>query len=177
MLGPSCALRKHQILFALATMLCLNMGVQVAADSAQGSASASELSGVPESVSFGKAVLSLSAYIWRDFMPIAVAQESDLAAAKGGRPMVARIQLMSQNDMPMPSRLRAEVVWIVQGDLVWETKPFEERSGDSGSYEFVIRGGPKWQPGSYVDVVVRLVDERGATLKLALRHQNIQAVS
>jgi hypothetical protein len=91
--------------------------------------------------------------------------------------MVARIQLTSQNGIPLPSRLRAEIVWIIQGELVWETKTIEARSDESGSYEFVIRGGPKLEPGSYVDVVVRLVDEKGTTLNLALRHQDIKAVS
>ena len=51
------------------------------------------------------------------------------------------------------------------------------KKGDEARYQFVIRDGPKLQPGSYVDVVVRLVDEKGTTLNLALRHQGIQAVS
>jgi hypothetical protein len=167
---------KRQVLLALVTMLCWDVTVHSVTAADQRTLSASELKNVPESVSFGKAVLGLSAHIWRDFMPRAVSRESDLEEVRGGRPQVALMQLTSQNGIPLPSRFRAEVVWIVQADLVWETKPFDEKS-DEARYQFVIRDGPKLQPGSYVDVVVRLVDEKGTTLNLALRHQGIQAVS
>jgi hypothetical protein len=151
--------------------------IHAASDSAQKLPLSSELRKVPETASFGKAVLSLTAYIWRDFMPMAVSRESNLAEIRGGRPMIASIQLVSQDGMPLPSTLHAEIVWIVQGDAVWESKAIEERHGDSGTYEFVIRGGPKLQPRSYVDVIVRLVDGKGAAFNLALRHQDIKAVS
>lgn len=64
----------------------------------------------------------------------------------------------------------AQKVWVVQGRSVWETSDIEQ-SGDALDGErMTVRGGPNWTPRSLVDVIVRLVDDQGKTIDIAIRN-------
>ena len=118
--------------------------------------------------------LSLSAYPWRDFMP------STLPNADGS-PMMVALKVVTVDKKPLPSGIRIDRAWVLFGEQVWETSQFRERRkgprydedswincAASPACEVTIRDGPKWGPGVFVDVVVRLIDKAG-------RHHLLQA--
>jgi hypothetical protein len=132
-----------------------------------------------EVLSLGNSVLRLQAYIWRDFMPMALPEDpvEAKAAVARARGMIASIKLVDINGNPLPPKLHAVSVWIVQGDQVWQTNSIEERCDDSNqsTCDVIVRKGPQWQPRTYVDLVVEFKGEKGKSFLLALRHQIIKA--
>jgi hypothetical protein len=145
------------------------------------SLSAADLLDARESIAVGSLKLRLTAYLWRDFMPMAVADDSAaareaLAAARG---MMVSVKLIDENGKPLPKSLHAEVVCVVQGDHIWQTSAIEESRDESNpsSLGFVIRKGPQWEPRSFVDVFVRIKEGNGVPLLLVVHHQIINAAS
>jgi hypothetical protein len=141
------------------------------------SLSAADLLDARESIAVGSLKLRLTAYLWRDFMPMALADDSAaareaLAAARG---MMASVKIIDQNGKPIPKSLHAEVACVVQGDHIWQTSAIEESRDDPSSLGFVIRKGPQWEPRSFVDVFVRIKEGNGDTLLLVVHHQIINA--
>jgi hypothetical protein len=134
----------------------------------------------PERLIDGELVLGLKAYIWRDFMPLATSQDAAGLAARARRTsLIAIVTLTDEHGTPLPPALHVETIWILQGESAWETNTIEERRNGSNapSCEFVVRDGPKWRPGSVVDVIVRLTYGNGRRFLLAIRQQAIGAVS
>jgi hypothetical protein len=126
-----------------------------------------DLSQAPSSVVIGGKTLVLGASLWRDFQPI---------APPDGRPLVAVLQVRTDDGSVVPADVRADAVWIVFGADVWSVAPREERqrSETTPVYELVARDGPKWGPGVDVDVVVRLRAATGASQLLRVRKQPIK---
>lgn len=130
-------------------------------------------------LNLGKSVLRLQAYIWRDFMPMVFPEDpvEAKAAVARARGMIASIRLVDVNGNPLPPKLHAISVWIVQGDRVWRTNSIEEKCDDpdQSTCDVIVRKGPQWQPRTYVDLVVEFKGEYGKGFFLALRHQIIRA--
>jgi hypothetical protein len=125
-----------------------------------------ELKAAATPVSLDGQTLTLEAALTRDFMPI---------APPGGRPLLAVLTLHTRDGAPVSGALKAEAAWIVKGDQAWVVGPLEQQSsGGSSAPRLVARGGPKWEPGSHVDVVVRLRSAAGQTALLALRGATIK---
>jgi len=134
-----------------------------------------------ESIAVGSLKLRLTAYLWRDFMPMALADDSAaareaLAAARG---IMASIKLIDENGKPLPKSLHAKVVCVVQGDRIWQTSAIQESRDESNpsSLDLVIRKGPQWEPRSFVDVFVRINEGNGVPRLLVIHHQIINAAS
>jgi hypothetical protein len=132
----------------------------------QNSLSLAGLRNAQETYFIGNSLLRLKAYIWRDFMPMAVSEDSKetRAAVENARGMRASVQLIDENGTALPATLHAETMCIVQGDRVWETNAIEERRDESNSSicDLEIRKGPQWQPRSYVaNWSVSLMDQIG----------------
>jgi hypothetical protein len=145
------------------------------------SLSAADLLDARESIAIGSLNLRLTAYLWRDFMPMALADDSAaareaLAAARG---MIAIVKLIDENGKPLSKSFHAEEVCIVQGDHIWQTSAIEERRDESNpsSLDFVIRKGPQWEPRSFVDVFVRIKEGSGVPLLLVVHHQIIDVAN
>ena len=109
--------------------------------------------------------LSLSAYPWRDFMPSSL-------PAPDGSPMMVVLKVATTDKKPFPSGVRMDRAWVLFGEQLWEASQFRGRvksppydkdgwinCGDSPVCEATARDGPKWGPGVFVDVVVRLTDK------------------
>lgn len=97
------------------------------------------------------------AVLWRDFMPI---------TPPGGQPLAASIRVMAIDGGSFPQDITVDQIWV-HGPSVWETAPAEVRRSPAGDtppskIEAFANGGPKWDPGIEVDVVIRLLS-RGAT--------------
>lgn len=134
--------------------------------------SISELRKAPAKVVIDGRSLTLSAYLWRDFMPGA-------ALGPNGTPMMAVFNVATADKKLFPSGVRIERAWVLFGEQVWEPGEFDPRTKDSRQdkdsscpdtpvCEVSARNGPKWGPNIYVDVVVRLIDKQG-------RHHLLQA--
>jgi hypothetical protein len=93
-----------------------------------------------------------------------------------GKPLVAVLQVRTEDGSEVPANVRAEMVWVLNGADAWSTVPREERSRNETApvYELVARDGPKWGPGITVDVVVRLRDGGGFESLLRVANRPIQ---
>ncbi|HYD51252.1 MAG TPA: hypothetical protein VEA99_01445 [Gemmatimonadaceae bacterium] len=116
----------------------------------------SELLEAPTAVTVGAQSLVLEPYVYRDFMPG--------AAPPGGSAMIAGIRVRATNGAALPRSFRADSVWVIAGpQQVWAAPLAEHRFDDAPpyTYESVARDGPKWAPGTPIDVVVRVRDGSG----------------
>ncbi len=126
----------------------------------------SELRNAPEEVPAEGVTVRLETYLWRDFQPI---------APPDGQPLIAVLRVKTVDGASIPAALRADSVWILNGDLAWAAAVREEwsREADPPFFEVVGRDGPKWGPGIEVDVVIRLRDAAGHAILLQARAQLI----
>jgi len=112
----------------------------------------------PLQVSVAGRVLTLEPFLYRDFMPV---------VPVGGSELVAYILVAAEDGQPYPSGLDADKVWVIAGDEVWEGD-FTEEAGPPDQTRLhllqkVAFGGPKWEVGTEVEVVVRLVPSIGSS--------------
>jgi hypothetical protein len=128
----------------------------------------SNLTNAPTSTVLAGHTLTLRASLWRDFQPI---------TPPDGKPLVAVLQVNTDNGSAVPSTIRAELVSVIYGTQVWSSVPQEERARVETAplYEVVARDGPKWAPGVTVDVVVRLRDGNGPASLLRATNQLVRA--
>jgi len=94
---------------------------------------------------------TLETSLWRDFMP---PSEPD------GSPLTAVVYITAIDSLPFPAEVDSNRLWVVNHEKVWETG----FSGESRPRDMVhphqltkwAAGGPKWDTGIQVEVVVRL---------------------
>ena len=108
----------------------------------------------PEQIEIEGRMYILETYLWRDFMPI---------SPPDGKPLIAIIWVTAIDSLRFPSSIEATKLWVISGEEIWETKFSDEERPQlphrEHQLEKVARNGPKWGPGIYVDVVVRIIDE------------------
>jgi hypothetical protein len=142
--------------------------------------SAADLLNARETISVGGLRLRLAAYAWRDFMPMGMPDNSDasLAAVAAARGLIVSVDLNDEGNKPLPKSLHVEAVYVVQGDQIWQTSAIEERPDDSkpSNLGFVIRKGPQWEPGSFIDIFARIKGGPGDSIVLVIKHQIIERV-
>lgn len=102
-----------------------------------------QLVSAPEVLDLPSQDYHLETLLWRDFMPI---------SPPGGKPMMAVARLVS--DAPIPDDVKLVHLWVINGNEVWSTQFAEEPIVSGNTIEGIARGGPKWDPGIPVDVVV-----------------------
>jgi hypothetical protein len=89
--------------------------------------------------------------VWRDMMP---------PIDPDGSRLIVAAYITAVDGQPFPAELDGTRVWVINGDKVWETTFVEEaRPRDSthlNQLEKIARGGPKWEVGAQVEVVVRV---------------------
>ena len=108
--------------------------------------------------------LSLSTYPWRDFAP-------GTSSSPNGTPLMVVLKVATADKKPLPSGIRMERAWVLLGEEVWEASDFRSgrrpvkdgwiKCAETPVCEATIRGGPKWGPGVFVDVVLRITDKEG----------------
>lgn len=162
----------HRWLVGLATLLLAGCGSELTRPRPSPSelVTPSELARVrvaTDSVTAEAAVLRLSTYLWRDFMPIAPPDGDSLRAV---------LRITTADSSAFPPAVRADAMWIPNGRDVWATwvRETRERSVGYPALEVSAEGGPKWGPGIEVDVVVRLRDAAGSAWYLRAQKQMIR---
>ena len=126
-----------------------------------------DLRTAPEVASLDGAAVRLEAFAWRDFQPI---------SPSDGKPLIVVVRIKRVDGKVVPSTLKADALWVVNGELAWAASVREEqpRGSDSSFFEAVARNGPRWGPGVAVDVVVRLHGVSGQRALVQVRGQVIQ---
>jgi hypothetical protein len=138
-----------------------------------------DLRDAPETVVIENAVIRLQIFPWENRMPMATSRDPNTGLSMpDSRPMKISFRLLSETGTPLPSILRVERIWILQGDEVWETNAIDETVGASNgiSRDFLVHDGPTWQSMAPIDGVIRLMDRNGSAFLLAVRHQKISTV-
>ena len=111
---------------------------------------APDLRAAPDTIVVDGRRLFLETYLWRDFMPI---------SPPDGKPLTAIVYVTAVDAAPLPPAVSVDALWVVHADQVWtswlQDDPSEPRADRIAK---VARQGPKWGPGVYVDVIVRVFD-------------------
>lgn len=86
-------------------------------------------------------------YPYRNFMPV---------RGQAERGLIAIAQICRSDFLEIPRDLRLKRIWVFQGRDCWSAQLGEEQEGYGGGVcrVAVAREGPKWEPGSKVDVVI-----------------------
>lgn len=130
-----------------------------------------KLLAAPEEISIEGRRMILKASLWRDFMPI---------SPPGGKPLIAAVSIAAADLKEFPSSLAADRLWVIKdGNEVWESDFSDEPGRPKGPDEKhllreIARDGPLWGPGIAVDVVVRILDKKGASHYLKAARQPIE---
>jgi hypothetical protein len=122
----------------------------------------------PEQVEIDGRIYVLETYLWRDFMP---------GTAPGGSDLMAVLRITAADSQPFPDDLDSDLLWIINGDAVWETEYSGENRPRDGNHlhqlEKIARGGPRWETGIEVQVVVRMTTSDGRSHLLRAANQLI----
>ena len=111
---------------------------------------------------------TLETYLWRDFMP---------PSEPNGSPLAAVVYITAVDGLPFPAEVDSNRLWVVYGEKIWETEfSGESRPRDPGHPHQLAKyasGGPKWDTGIQVEVIVRVRTLSGKTLLLRATKQAI----
>ena len=148
------------IVLLLGWLGCSDNGVSVPPE-----ISISELLAAPDTITVEGRRLTLSTYMWRDFMPI---------SPPDGQPLLAILYITAADTAQLPSSISADAVWIVHNQEVWKSWLANDPSQQPRNrIAKMARDGPKWEPGIYVPVIVRVVNGQGKTFLLRADNQFI----
>ncbi len=100
-----------------------------------------------EEIHEGNITYSLETYMWRDFMPI---------SPPDGKPLIVVIKIHASGVLEFPSTISLERLWLIYGTEIISALPTNEYKLYGSTYEMIFREGPKWGPGIFINVVVKL---------------------
>lgn len=127
-----------------------------------------EFLAVPETLLVDSYELTLSTYIWRDFMPM---------APPDGRPLIAIAYVTAIDTDSLETTLDADAIWLLFGNEIWKSWITDETSptGEEQQNRIVrvAREGPKWGPDVFVEAVIRVIDSGGNPHLLRASNQYI----
>jgi hypothetical protein len=114
--------------------------------------------------------LQFRAIPWRDFMPSPV--------RRGGSDLMVNLLLTATDSLPFPAGVRVDSAWVRSGERIWATTPTDEPRPDApNGLDLMLRGGPQWETGSPVEVLIRLRFPSGAMGYLLVRQIQIGRAS
>ncbi len=130
-----------------------------------------DLDRIPEKVVIDGTVISMQASVYRDFMP---------GVEPGGSPLIAVITLTAAGRPDFPDYIGADKIWVTNRRETWESGFQDElrpRSpAEPNIIELVARGGPKWEPETTVDIVIRITVRGGSYLYLKSMNNRVGIV-
>jgi hypothetical protein len=125
----------------------------------------SDLLSAPTHVVADHQGITLTAFLARDFMPI---------APPDGRPLGGVLRFKTDDGSRVSPGITADAAWVIRDTEVWSAAVDQQpRSAAGPHYEVVVRDGPKWGPNIDVAVVARLRDSTGRTMLLRAPAQTI----
>lgn len=156
---------------ALITVLLICLVISVVGILFTPTVSLQDLQTAPRKIEINGSEYTLETYLQRDFMPV---------SPPDGRPLAAVIKVKAPGETAISSKIDATRLWVVNANEIWETELVSQGFPTRGdTLEKVGRdGGPKWEPGISVDVVVRIIDLRsGRDYLLRASNQEIHRTS
>jgi hypothetical protein len=106
--------------------------------------------------------IAFRAVPWRDYMPSPV--------RRGGSDLMVNLLITAADTLPFPSGLRVDSAWVRAGDRVWATAPSAEPRPDAPrGLDLMLRGGPRWETGTPIDVLIRIRPRSGRAGYLLVR--------
>ena len=131
-----------------------------------------DLSHAPPSTVIDGRTITLSASVWRNVMPPVPPEVRGLG--------VGIFLDASDTTRPFPAVIETDHVWVVKSDAeTWESN-LAVAPGPLFPKNEMWRwalDGPQWDPGIYVDVVVRLTDGLHRVWLLRVPHQLIESAN
>ena len=110
-----------------------------------------DLLAAPLAIEINGSQFTLETFLNRDFMPTENA---------GGSPLTAVALLTAVDGQPFPAEIDGTRIWVIKGSEVWETNFADESRPRDQAHLYqlqkVARGGPKWDVGAQVEVIVRV---------------------
>lgn len=125
-----------------------------------------ELLAAPVEINIDGQSYNLSTFVWRDFMPPGT-----------GSDLMAVITVSEKNLLTIPANINASFLWIINIDEIWGTMFSNEVSAPTPAHQLerIARGGPKWNTGINVDVVILVTDGTDKEYLLKAPAQLIEA--
>jgi hypothetical protein len=135
-----------------------NGGTKVLAPADPPPVSIDLLRAAPDTLTLNGYPTVLGLNLTRDFMPM---------SPPDGRPMTAMATFYPISEPDFAMNVTAVYAWVVKGNEVWGTGMTSEDPSHLPHNEVVwlAEGGPKWDPGIQVDVIIGLmIENRGLQL-------------
>jgi hypothetical protein len=122
----------------------------------------------PETIKVDGRVLTLTADLWRDFMPST--DHGDHSQ------LIALVHIEATGTAQLPTSISSDAIWIVNGNEVWKSYFSDEQvlPAKPNRISRIARDGPHWD--GYVEVIVRVLDSMGKGYLLRASHQQINKV-
>ena len=124
-----------------------------------------DLLAVPESIVVDAETLTVSTYMWRNFMPTVPSSNTGL---------IALVYIGKVDSTKMSNSITADAVWIVSGEQAWRSFLAEANQPPSNRLCRIARNGPEWDGPA--DVIVRVFGSRGDEHMLRASRQAIGKV-
>ena len=120
-----------------------------------------KLSATSEELVIDGQSLTMGVSLWRDFMPPST-----------GSPLHAAVIVMLKEGKFKDKSPDFNRIWVVNGKFVWESKL--ERTGSTG---FGAGGGPKWEVGTDVFIVLEIIEKDGKRKQVKISKLKIMRTS
>jgi hypothetical protein len=95
--------------------------------------------------------------------------------------LTAIVYVTAADGQPFPESLDAIYLWVINGDKTWKTEfSAEARPRDqSHLYQLgeVAGGGPEWEEGTNVEVIIKVTTTSGSTYLLRATAQRIGVIA
>lgn len=130
----------------------------------------SELLAAPETIMVASRACTLATGLWRNFEPA--------EAPPDGWPLRAFAILCFWDTTARPPGVTADRIWVIKSDSeIWEARlALSDYESSPNELWSEAKNGPKWGPGIYVDVVVRVRDSERRQYLLRAVHQRISRI-
>jgi hypothetical protein len=107
-----------------------------------------EVLNAPDTLAIGGKELVLSAYLWRDFMPVQSEKGSCLRGV---------FHVVTADSSSPPAGSGASFAWVIHQGRAWQTPLGGPSAQPPWGLDFTPADrGPRWGPGDSVDVVIGL---------------------
>ena len=157
---------KHLLLITLTVVVGLSSCKKDDKDEATvrtDSKFANELRSRPESIIMGSNYLILTTYMWRDFMPI---------AEENGSNLFCTIKLKDVDNVAISKSIKLNKLHVIKGDEIWTTNFSKIKNDIAYILEGIANNGPKWGPDIDVDVVCEF-ENSGTVYRILAKSQSI----
>ena len=121
---------------------------------------------IQDAIALDGRAMALESFVNRDFMPI---------CPPGGHRLTAHIRLTEVDSLSLGLDVSRAYVCVIAGEQMWINELTPHDLTDDRPYRLVMyaSNGPRWEPGTRVDVVVQYLLSSGAEIRIIERDVEI----